>query len=59
MCRPTPSRTANASATGSGATTQDGDFVVEQQAYIEERDGQIGWMRVVCSGFRPLDGNAG
>jgi hypothetical protein len=37
----------------------DGDFVVEQQAYLEERDGQIGWMRVVCSGFRPLDGDAG
>src|SRR5919201_5088240 len=33
----------------------DGPFLVEQQAYIEERDGQIGWMRVVCSGFRPLD----
>ena len=31
----------------------DGPFVVEQQAYIEERDGRIGWMRVVCSGFRP------
>jgi hypothetical protein len=31
----------------------DGDFVVEQQAYLAERDGQIGWMRVVCSGFRP------
>jgi hypothetical protein len=31
----------------------DGPFVVEQQAYYEERDGQIGWMRVVCSGFRP------
>jgi len=37
----------------------DGSFVVEQQAYIAERDGQIAWMRVVCSGFRPLDGNAG
>jgi hypothetical protein len=24
-----------------------------EQAYIEERDGKIGWMRVVCSGFRP------
>jgi hypothetical protein len=34
---------------------QDGRFVVEQQAYLTERDGQIGWMRVVCSGFRPLD----
>jgi hypothetical protein len=32
----------------------DGQFVVEQQAYIEERDGRIGWMRAVCSGFRPV-----
>jgi hypothetical protein len=32
----------------------DGRHVVEQQAYLAERDGQIGWMRVVCSGFRPL-----
>jgi hypothetical protein len=31
----------------------DGPFVVEQQAYLRERDGRIGWMRVVCSGFRP------
>ena len=30
----------------------DGRFVVEQQAYLSERDGHIGWMRVVCSGFR-------
>ena len=34
----------------------DGPFVVEQQAYYEERDGRIGWMRVVCSGFRPRGG---
>jgi hypothetical protein len=33
----------------------DGDFVVEQQAYLGERDGQIGWMRVLCSGFRPIE----
>ena len=32
----------------------DGPFIVEQQAYIRERDGQIGWMRLVCSGFCPL-----
>ena len=32
----------------------DGRHLVEQQAYIEERDGKIGWMRVVCSGFRPI-----
>ena len=31
----------------------DGRHVVEQQAYLAERDGQICWMRVVCSGFRP------
>jgi hypothetical protein len=31
----------------------DGRFVVEQQAYLAERDGSIGWMRVLCSGFRP------
>jgi hypothetical protein len=31
----------------------DGPFVVEQQAYYTEREGRIGWMRIVCSGFRP------
>jgi hypothetical protein len=31
----------------------DGWFLVEQQAYLAERDGRIGWMRVVCSGYRP------
>jgi hypothetical protein len=31
----------------------EGLFLVEQQAYISERDGRIAWMRVVCSGFRP------
>jgi len=36
-------------------TNGDGAFMVEQQAYLEERDGQIGWMRVLCSGFRPVD----
>jgi hypothetical protein len=32
----------------------DGLHLVEQQAYIGERDGRIAWMRVVCSGFRPI-----
>ena len=32
----------------------DGLFEVEQQAYIGERDGRIGWMRALCSGFRPI-----
>jgi hypothetical protein len=31
----------------------DGRFLVEQQAYLSSRDGQIDWIRVVCSGFRP------
>ena len=35
-------------------TNPKGRWVVEQQAYISERDGRIGWMRVLCSGFRPL-----
>lgn len=33
----------------------DGEHVVEQQAYLAPRDGRIGWMRVVCSGFRPKE----
>ena len=33
----------------------DGTYLVEQQAYLEVRDGRIGWMRVLCSGFRPDD----
>lgn len=32
----------------------EGDFVFEQQVYVGERDGRIDWMRVVCSGFRPV-----
>jgi hypothetical protein len=32
----------------------DGRFLVEQQAYLSERDGRIVWMRVLCSGFRPV-----
>jgi hypothetical protein len=31
----------------------DGLFTVEQQAYLEPRDGRIAWLRVMCSGFRP------
>ncbi len=33
----------------------DGRFLVEQQAYLSDRDGRIGWMRVLCSGFRPAN----
>ena len=31
-----------------------GPFVVEQQAYLSQRDGRIEWMRVLCSGFRAI-----
>jgi hypothetical protein len=34
----------------------DGRFLVEQQAYLSTRDGQIDWIRVVCCGFRPAPG---
>ena len=33
----------------------DGRFLVEQQAYLSTRNGQIDWIRVVCSGFRPAE----
>ena len=33
---------------------EDGPFVVEQQAYLATEEGRITWMRVVCSGFRPV-----
>lgn len=33
----------------------EGRFTVEQQAYLSARDGRIGWMRVLCSGYRPID----
>jgi hypothetical protein len=33
----------------------DGTFVFEQQAYMRERDGQIAWLRIMCSGSRPAD----
>ena len=32
----------------------DGPHVFEQQAYYTERDGRIDWMRVTCSGWRPV-----
>ncbi len=29
-----------------------GQYLIEQQAYLSERDGQIGWLRIMCSGYR-------
>jgi hypothetical protein len=31
----------------------DGPFIYEQQAYVREDDGQVVWLRVMCSGPRP------
>ena len=36
--------------------TPEGTYLVEQQVYLAEREGRIGWMRSVCSGFRPVEG---
>lgn len=33
----------------------DGEHVVEQQAYLTELDSRIGWLRIMCSGFRRVD----
>lgn len=33
-----------------------GPFVFEQQVYARERDGQVGWLRVMCTGPRPTGG---
>jgi hypothetical protein len=35
-------------------TNPDGRFLVEQQAYLREEEGRIAWIRVMCSGFRPI-----
>jgi len=32
----------------------DGLFLIEQQAYLATQDDRIKWMRVLCSGFRPI-----
>ena len=31
-----------------------GLHLVEQQAYLTERDGRIGWLRIMCAGYRPV-----
>ena len=33
----------------------DGRFTIEQQAYLEIEVGRISWMRLMCSGFLPLE----
>jgi hypothetical protein len=33
---------------------EDGLHLVEQQAYLSEREGRIGWLRIMCAGYRPV-----
>lgn len=33
---------------------QDGLHLVEQQVYLSEREGRIGWLRIMCAGYRPV-----
>jgi hypothetical protein len=35
------------------ATLPDGEYVVEQQAYMRIDGGRICWLRILCSGFVP------
>lgn len=32
-----------------------GTYAVEQQAYYTVENGRIAWLRVLCSGFRPIE----
>jgi hypothetical protein len=36
-------------------TNADGAFVVEQQAYLGVQDDRIAWLRIMCTGYRPVD----
>jgi hypothetical protein len=36
-------------------TNQDGTFLVEQQAYLGVEDDGVTWLRIMCSGYRPLN----
>jgi hypothetical protein len=33
----------------------EGTFLIEQQLFLAASDGRINWMRLACSGFRPID----
>ena len=36
-------------------TNSDGAFLVEQQAYLCVEDSGITWLRIMCSGYRPIE----
>lgn len=33
----------------------EGDFLLEQQAYVGQLDGRINYLRIMCGGYRPVD----
>ncbi len=35
------------------ARRPDGDFLIEQQAYLTTQDDRISWLQILCSGFVP------
>jgi SAM-dependent methyltransferase len=39
---------------GLGSIDDDADWIVEQEAYYDVRDGRIGWMIVLCGGYQPM-----
>jgi hypothetical protein len=36
-------------------TNADGVFLVEQQAYFDVENDRINWLRILCSGYVPID----
>jgi hypothetical protein len=40
-------------------TNGDGTFLVEQQAYYSVERDRIDWLRIMCSGYRPVASTAG
>ena len=36
-------------------TNNEGTFTVEQQAYLGVQDDRIAWLRIMCSGYRPVE----
>jgi len=38
-------------------TNDEGTFIVEQQAYLGVENDMVNWLRVMCSGYRPVEAN--
>lgn len=46
-------------ARGMREIPDDADWIVEQEAYYETRDGKISWLIMLCGGYHPADEVAG